>query len=59
MTSAFVGVIDWWILNGMPQSPEYFAEQLWGLLKRNQVTNDNLKNKTYSVVQFLVYPLYD
>lgn len=39
MTSAFVGVIEWWILNGMPQSPEYFAEQLWGLLKRNQVIN--------------------
>ncbi|WP_019910949.1 TetR/AcrR family transcriptional regulator [Paenibacillus sp. HW567] len=39
MASAFVGVIEWWILNNMPQSPEDVAEQLWGLLKRNQVIN--------------------
>ncbi|WP_138751331.1 TetR/AcrR family transcriptional regulator [Paenibacillus sinopodophylli] len=37
--SAFVGVIEWWILNSMPQSPEEVADQLWGLFKRNQVIN--------------------
>ncbi|PNQ79912.1 TetR/AcrR family transcriptional regulator [Paenibacillus sp. F4] len=39
MASAFVGVIEWWILNNMPQSPNDVADQLWGLLKRNQVIN--------------------
>ncbi|WP_046234701.1 TetR/AcrR family transcriptional regulator [Paenibacillus algorifonticola] len=39
MGSAFVGVIEWWILNNMPQSPIEVADQLWGLLKRNQVIN--------------------
>ncbi len=39
MSSAFVGVIEWWIVNNMPQSTNEVAEQLWGLLKRNQVIN--------------------
>ncbi|MCW3790064.1 TetR/AcrR family transcriptional regulator [Paenibacillus sp. LS1] len=39
MASAFVGIIEWWIMNDMPQSSEDVAEQLWGLLKRNQVIN--------------------
>lgn len=37
MASAFVGVIEWWMLNDMPQPPEELSVQLWGLLKRNQV----------------------
>ncbi|MGM1049300.1 MAG: TetR/AcrR family transcriptional regulator [Bacillota bacterium] len=38
MASAFVGVIEWWILNNMPHSPKYVAEQLWGLFERNQIS---------------------
>lgn len=37
MASAFVGVIEWWILNDMPNSPDYVAEHLRGLFERNQV----------------------
>lgn len=37
MASAFVGTIEWWIVNQMPQSPDEISDQLWGLLKRNQV----------------------
>ncbi len=37
MASAFVGVIEWWILSEMAQPPEEISTQLWGLLKRNQV----------------------
>jgi AcrR family transcriptional regulator len=37
MASAFVGTIEWWIVNQMPQSPDEMSDQLWGLLKRNQV----------------------
>ncbi|BBN99890.1 TetR/AcrR family transcriptional regulator [Sporolactobacillus terrae] len=31
--SAFVGTLEWWILNRMPHSPEYMAKQVWMLLK--------------------------
>ncbi|WP_416145679.1 TetR-like C-terminal domain-containing protein [Paenibacillus polymyxa] len=34
-----MGVIEWWILNNMPQSPNDVADQLWELLKRNRVIN--------------------
>ncbi|WP_145048691.1 MULTISPECIES: TetR-like C-terminal domain-containing protein [Paenibacillus] len=39
MASAFVGIIEWWILNHMPISADDVAQQLWGLLKRNEVIN--------------------
>jgi AcrR family transcriptional regulator len=39
MGSAFVGVVEWWIVNNMPQPTYEVADQLWGLLKRNQVIN--------------------
>ncbi|WP_240420793.1 TetR/AcrR family transcriptional regulator [Paenibacillus periandrae] len=32
--SAFVGIIEWWIQNKMPHSPQYMAEQMWDLFKR-------------------------
>ncbi|WP_145407486.1 TetR/AcrR family transcriptional regulator [Paenibacillus xylanexedens] len=39
MASAFVGIVEWWILNHMPLSADDVAQQLWGVLKRNQVIN--------------------
>jgi AcrR family transcriptional regulator len=32
--SAFVGIIEWWILNKMPHSPQYMAEHMCDLFKR-------------------------
>lgn len=37
MASAFVGIAEDWILNQMPHSPQYMAEQIWGLFERNQI----------------------
>lgn len=33
--TAYVGVLEWWLSNGMPYSPQVIAEQLGGLLERN------------------------
>jgi AcrR family transcriptional regulator len=33
--SAFVGIMVWWILNTMPHSPQYMAEHLCRLFRRN------------------------
>jgi AcrR family transcriptional regulator len=35
--SAFVGTVEWWILNQMPHSPQAMAEQLVELFKRNNI----------------------
>ncbi|WP_051254095.1 TetR-like C-terminal domain-containing protein [Paenibacillus alginolyticus] len=35
--SAFVGTVEWWILNQMPHSPQTMAEQLADLFKRNNI----------------------
>ncbi|CAM3067447.1 TetR/AcrR family transcriptional regulator [Paenibacillus sediminis] len=32
---AYVGVVEWWILNGMPYPPQVMAEQVGVLLERN------------------------
>lgn len=37
MASAFVGTVEWWILNSMPRSPQFMAEQLWKLFQRNDI----------------------
>jgi AcrR family transcriptional regulator len=33
--SAFVGIMEWWILNKMPHPPQYMAEHIWKLFKMN------------------------
>ncbi|UFT99559.1 TetR/AcrR family transcriptional regulator [Radiobacillus kanasensis] len=35
MTTAFVGTVESWILNNMPQPPQWMAEQIWTLFERN------------------------
>ena len=37
MASAFVGIVEWWIQNKMPHSPQYMAEQVRRLFERNNV----------------------
>ncbi|MDM5227305.1 TetR/AcrR family transcriptional regulator [Cytobacillus sp. NJ13] len=37
MALAFVGTVENWIINGMPQPPQLMAEQMWVLLKRNGI----------------------
>lgn len=36
--SAFVGTVEWWISNQMPHSPQYMAEQVWGLFERHHIS---------------------
>jgi len=33
--TAYVGVIEWWIKNGMPYSPQVMAKQVGALLERS------------------------
>ncbi|WP_156130307.1 TetR-like C-terminal domain-containing protein [Paenibacillus durus] len=35
--SAFVGTVECWILNQMPHSLEFMAEQVWKLFKRYNI----------------------
>lgn len=35
--SAFVGTVENWILNHMPHSPQFMAEQVWTLFVRNNI----------------------
>ncbi|MBD1380746.1 TetR-like C-terminal domain-containing protein [Metabacillus arenae] len=35
--SAFVGIVEWWILNNMLHSPQLMAEQAWKLFERNNI----------------------
>lgn len=35
MASAFVGVVEWWIKNNMPLSPQIMAQQLWDIFDKN------------------------
>lgn len=37
MASAFVGTVEWWIVNRMPHSPQAMAKQQTELFRRNQV----------------------
>ncbi|MCL6459451.1 MAG: TetR family transcriptional regulator C-terminal domain-containing protein, partial [Gorillibacterium sp.] len=37
MASAFVGIVEWWILHKMPHSPRFMAEQVWRLFERNEI----------------------
>jgi AcrR family transcriptional regulator len=37
MASAFVGTVESWILNRMPNSPQMMAEQIWTLFERNDI----------------------
>ncbi len=35
--SAFVGLVEWWISNQMPHTPQIMAEQVWKLFERNDI----------------------
>lgn len=37
MSSAFVGIVEWWILHRMPHPPEYMAGQLLKLFTKNEI----------------------
>lgn len=37
MALAFVGTVENWIINEMPQSPQLMADQMWILLQRNGI----------------------
>jgi hypothetical protein len=37
MASAFVGVVEWWIKNNMPRSPQYMAQHLWDIFEKQQL----------------------
>lgn len=37
LSSATVGVIEWWFTHAMPRSAKEITEQLWSLLELNQV----------------------
>jgi hypothetical protein len=37
--TAFVGTLEWWILNQMPHTAEYMAEQVWTLFERNNISS--------------------
>ena len=37
MASAFVGVVEWWIKNNMPHSPQYMAQHLWDIFEKQQI----------------------
>lgn len=40
VASAAVGVMEWWIVNSMPYAAEEMAEQLWQLLKREEIVEE-------------------
>lgn len=42
MAAAFVGTVEKWILDHMPNSPEFMAEQLWKLFERNDICINHL-----------------
>jgi AcrR family transcriptional regulator len=37
--TAFVGTLEWWILNQMPKSPQLMSEQVWKLFERNNISS--------------------
>jgi AcrR family transcriptional regulator len=37
MSSAFVGILEWWILKQMPHPPVYMADQVRHLFEKNEV----------------------
>ncbi|MFE4709850.1 TetR/AcrR family transcriptional regulator [Paenibacillus sp. NPDC056722] len=37
MASAFIGILEWWITNDMPHSPQFMAEQVRKLYEKNEV----------------------
>lgn len=37
MASAFVGTVEWWILNKMPHPPQFMAEEVLRLFERNDI----------------------
>ncbi len=37
--TAFVGTLEWWIMNQMPHPPEYMADQVWTLFERNNINS--------------------
>lgn len=39
VASAAVGVMEWWIVNSMPYPAADIAEELWQLLRREQIVN--------------------
>ncbi|AIQ65369.1 hypothetical protein PSTEL_21840 [Paenibacillus stellifer] len=36
MTSAFIGVVEWWVRNQMPHSTDFMADQVRKLFEKNQ-----------------------
>ncbi|TDQ37693.1 TetR/AcrR family transcriptional regulator [Aureibacillus halotolerans] len=37
LASGAVGVLEWWIMNGMPYSPAQMVDEFWSLLERIQL----------------------
>ena len=35
IVTSYVGIVEWWITNGMPHPPQVMAEQVGILLERN------------------------
>ncbi|MMZ64026.1 hypothetical protein D1872_263200 [compost metagenome] len=35
VANAYVGVVEWWLKNGMPYPPQEMAEKVGSLLERN------------------------
>lgn len=48
MASAFVGTVEWWILNQMPHSTQAMAEQQAELFKRNIIFNSSKSKERLS-----------
>ncbi|MNI84831.1 hypothetical protein D3C73_1417660 [compost metagenome] len=36
MTSAFIGIVEWWVRNQMPHSTDFMADQVRKLFEKNQ-----------------------
>lgn len=48
LLSAYVGVVEWWIKNKMPLSPQDVAEQLWNILEVYYVPKNSTINSPSS-----------
>jgi AcrR family transcriptional regulator len=43
MASAFVGVVEWWIKNNMPYSPQYMVQHLWDHLEKQRLFSPEME----------------
>jgi hypothetical protein len=37
MSSAFIGIVEWWVRHQMPHSTEYMSYQVMKLFKKNEI----------------------